>query len=128
MAWFDDIQLKKLDTFQKIKEDELISINVTDKVTTKQFIGFGYEDDAFFYNDENQLTNGAQYISADDLQIRADRIEELAPSVIATLFWWDAISPSRDINKINYDTRKMCDLIKMLEVHQRHSPTGDNSC
>jgi len=118
-AWFDDIQLKKLDTFQEIKEDELISINVTDKVTTKQFIGFGYEDDAFFFNDENQLTNGAQYMSQKDLKLRADRIEELAPSVIATLFWWDAISPSRDVNKISYNTRKMRDLIKTLEVHQK---------
>ncbi len=118
-AWYDDIQLKKLDTFKKIKEGELISVNVTDKVTTKQFIGFGYEDDAFFFNDENQLTNGAQYMSPEDLKLRADRIEELDPSVIATLFWWDAISPSRDINKITYDTRKMRDLIKTLEVHQK---------
>ena len=118
-AWYDDIQLKKLDTFQDIKKGELISVNVTDKITTKQFIGFGYEDDAFFFNDENQLTNGAQYISPEDLKLRADRIEELAPSVIATLFWWDAISPSHDINKITYDTRKMRDLVKTLEVHQK---------
>ncbi len=118
-AWFDDIQLKKLETFQEIKEEELISINVTDKITTKQFIGFGYEDDGFFYNDENQLTNGVQYMSAEDLQLRADRIEELSPSVIATLFWWDAICPSRDVAKIDYQTRKMRDLIKTLEVHQK---------
>jgi len=118
-AWFDDIQLKKLDTFKEIEEGEIISINVTDKVTTKQFIGFGYEDDAIFYNDENQLKDGKQYLTAEDLKLRADRIEELAPSVVATLFWWDAICPSHDFDKITYDTPMMRDLIKTLEVYQK---------
>ncbi len=118
-AYFNDIKLTKIKKFPSLKSDEIISVNITDKITTKQFIGFGYEDDAFFFNDENQKTNGVQYLSAADLKLRNDRIKELNPSVIATLFWWDAISPSHDINKITYDTRKMRDLIKMLEVHQK---------
>jgi len=118
-AYFNDVRLTKIKKFPALKADEIISVNVTDKITTKQFIGFGYEDDAFFFNDENQKTNGAQYLTQADLKLRDDRIKELAPSVIATLFWWDAISPSHDINKITYDTRKMRDFIKMLEVHQK---------
>ena len=118
-AYFNDVKLTKINKFPAVENGETISVNVTDKITTKQFIGFGYEDDAFFFNDENQKTNGAQFLSAADLKLRDDRIKELAPSVIATLFWWDAISPSRDINKITYNTRKMEDFIKMLQVHQK---------
>ena len=118
-SYFNDVKLKKTAEFIAQNPEKIISINVTDKITTKKFIGFGFEDDAFFYNDENQKTNGARYLSATDLKIRSDRIKELAPSVIATLFWWDAISPSRDINNITFNTRKLQDLIKTLQVHQK---------
>jgi len=60
-AYFNDIKLTKIKRFPCLKNDEIISVNITDKITTKQFIGFGYEDDAFFFNDENQKTNGVQY-------------------------------------------------------------------
>ena len=112
-AYFDDIEFKKIKTLQAADSDK-VSVEVTNEVTTDEFIGFGYEDDAFFYTDEN-FRHG---ITEQDVKLRSDRIADLSPGVIATLFWWDTISPTHDVNAITYDTELMRALIRTLRPHQ----------
>jgi hypothetical protein len=112
-AYFDEIELKKIDTLESV-DRQTVAVEVTKEVTTDDFIGFGYEDDAFFYTDEN-FRHG---ITEQDIKLRNDRIVELAPGVIATLFWWDAISPTHDVNHITYDTELMRAMIRTLRPHQ----------
>ena len=113
-AWFDDFQLRKIETFQGVQAGDKVAIEVTNEVTTSQFIGFGYEDDSFFHTDEN-FRHG---ITQEDIELRENRISELAPSVIATIFWWDAISPTRNLNEITYDAELFKALVRTLQVHQ----------
>lgn len=110
-AYFDDIKLEKINTLESA-DKKTVKIEVTNEVTTDDFIGFGFEDDAFFYTKEN-----LEEVNDTDIKMRNERIAELNPSVVATLFWWDAISPTRDINNITYDTEQMKALIRTLRPH-----------
>ncbi len=112
-AYFDDIVFEKIDSFQSV-ENNSPKIHVTNEVTTEDFIGFGFEDDAFFYTQEN-----LSEMNQSDIELRNRRIAELSPSVIATLFWWDAICPDKNLDNVTYDTEQFKALIRTLRPHQQ---------
>lgn len=112
-AWFDDIHVRKLDQLYSAS-GKTIQIEVTSEVITDHFLGFGFEDDPFFFTAVN-LDEG---INPDEIAMREGRIRELNPSVIAMLFWWDSINPSHDLETITYDTELMRALYRVLTVHQ----------
>ncbi len=112
-AYFDHVELQRLKSFRRVDTGR-VQISVADQVITDQFMGFGVEDDAYFFTDEN-FRHG---ISDDDLALRARRIAQLNPAVVATLFWWDAINPAHDLKTITYDTELMRALYRVLAPHQ----------
>ncbi len=113
-AWFDDLHVRKIDQLYSAS-GRAIHVEITSEVITDDFIGFGVEDDPFFFTDEN-LRHG---VSEEEIAMREGRIRELNPSVIAMLFWWDSINPSHDLETITYDTELMHALYRVLEIHQQ---------
>ncbi|MCK5861787.1 MAG: hypothetical protein KAH38_04845, partial [Candidatus Hydrogenedentes bacterium] len=113
-AWFAAPTLTLVESFVDASESN-VSIAVHDSPVIENFIGFGLEDDCYFFTDEN-FRHG---IDAADIALRESRIEELDPKVIATLFWWDAISPSHNLDTVTYDTELMRALYTTLEPHQQ---------
>jgi len=93
-----------------------IDVQVTNHKTVpaEQFIGFGLEDDCFFFLDDN-FRHG---ITDADVELREHRIAELDPKAIATLFWWLSMSPNRTLDEITYDTELMRLFYRILDVHQ----------
>ncbi len=113
-AWFDDVELTLLRTQRSLDADR-VPVHVTDEVVCDSFLGFGYEDDSFFFTEEN-LGRG---IDEDDLALRKRRMDEMDGDTIATLFWWEAISPgTRDVSRITYDTELMRAFYRLLDYHQ----------
>ncbi len=112
-AWFDDIHVRKTEQLYSAS-GKAINVQVSNQTITEEFIGFGFEDDPFFFTTDN-LQHG---ISEEEIAMRDGRIRELNPSVIAMLLWWDSFNPSHDLETITYDTELMRALYRILEVHQ----------
>ena len=113
-AWFDDVHVRKTEQLYSAA-GKPVQIEITNETITEDFMGFGFEDDPFFFTEEN-FRHG---ISDEEVAMREGRIKELNPSVIAMLFWWDTINPAHDLETITYDTDLMRALYRVLEVHQK---------
>jgi len=115
-AWFDQPKLRLLSKRPSVENVKNINIQITDHKTipAKQFIGFGLEDDCFFFMDDN-FRHG---ITDAEVELREHRISELDPKVISTIFWWQSICPSNNIDKITFDTDLMRNMYRMLDTHQ----------
>jgi len=115
-AWFDEPKLRLLSTKPSAKAVKSINIEVTDRKTVpaEQYIGFGLEDDCFFYLDDN-FRHG---ITDAEIELREHRIEELDPKVISTIFWWKSMCPKQSLDEITYDTKLMRMLYRTLDTHQ----------
>lgn len=114
-VWYDQVRLRKLTRKKSVAQSGEIGVKVTNKVTTRDFLGFGVEDDLYFYTDAT-LRHG---VTEADIEERNKRIQDLDPKVIATIFWWDAICPSHNLDEISYESQFMEALYKTLEPHQR---------
>jgi len=112
-AVFKDLRLRYLRRWNPLNQPR-VRVTLTPEVTTPEYLGFGVEDDCFFFTDEN-FRHG---ITPEDIALRNKRITELAPSVIATLFWWNAFCPTHDLTRTTYDTELMRALVQTLAVHQ----------
>ncbi len=113
-AWFADLKLKRLQTWQFFSGGK-VEVKIDTTPTTRNFFGFGVEDDCFFYTDEN-FRHG---ITPADIALRNQRIGELSPSLVATLPWWNSFCPSHDLDKLDFDTPLLRALVKTLRLHQR---------
>lgn len=111
-ADFDNLKLDVLDE-QPAVAGNSVKVDVTGTITTPDFIGFGVEDDCFYFTEEN-----LQHLDESDIALREERIAEMDPSVIATLFWWDAINPSHDLQTLTWDSPLMEALVRTLQVHE----------
>lgn len=115
-AEFADLRLERLSARARVAEAGSLAVRLSDEVTVPadQFLGFGFEDDAFFFTEEN-LGRG---VTPAEVELREARIAELDPGVVATLLWWDAISPERRLDRIDYDNEQMRAFTRMLDTHQ----------
>lgn len=112
-AAFRTVRLRLLSE-QEPLSNETITVSIGKEVTTEDYFGFGVQDDSFYFLEENTRHG----VDDADTALREARIAELDPALTTSLFWWDAISPTRDLDAITYDTELMRVLYRTLAVHQ----------
>ncbi len=113
-ARFRAPSLRRLASLRLAGPGAAVSATISAHPLTRQFLGFGVEDDSFFFTDEN-LRHG---ITPADVALRQRRIAQLNPSVICTLLWWNAFNPSGDLDTLRTDTELMRALVRTLRPHQ----------
>ncbi len=95
--------------------DELVVLTATDEITVPSLIGFGAEDDGWFYNDENRRRG------ADDeaIAIREGRIEWMQPDYVRMFFWYNDWNPTVDGETFTWDSENMQSKYRTLDLYQR---------
>ena len=112
-AYFDNITLKLSRTAGPLPNQK-VSIHYTDRPVQNQFLGFGFEDDPFFFTENNRR----QGVTEEDAKLRQRRIEELSPSLVRMFLFWDAFNPSHDMKTFTDDTDFMRSLFRHLDLYQ----------
>ncbi len=113
-AYFDEVKLTQLDDLDGAGAEATLTAQIASRPHQEDFLGFGLEDDYFFFTEEN-FRHG---VDEEDIQLRKERIAELDPSIIATLIWWDAFNPTRDLKILDTESEQMEAFYRTLKPHQ----------
>lgn len=92
-----------------------VTLTVTDRVVCSSIIGFGAEDDGWFYNDEN----AEHGVTAEDVALHDARIEWMSPDWVRMFFWYKDWNPSGDWETFSFDNSNMQSHCRALDVYQR---------
>lgn len=95
--------------------DETAVITVTDTVTVPALIGFGAEDDGWFYNPHN----AERGVTEADHRVREERITWMQPDWIRSFLWIADWNPSLDLETFDWDTPNMQSQYRTLDLYQR---------
>ena len=114
-AFFDHARLVRLGNVAAGALDGPVTLTVTEEVACPSLIGFGAEDDGWFYNPENAKHG----VTEEDTEIREGRIEWMDPDWVRMFFWYKDWNPSEDWETFTFDTPNMESHYRTLEVYQR---------
>lgn len=92
---------------------ESITVTVTDEISCKSLIGFGAEDDGWFYNPHNAEMG----VNEEDVQLREGRIRWMDPDFIRMFFWYHDWDPELDGN-YTWDSPNMESHYRTLELYE----------
>ncbi len=95
--------------------DGPVTLTVTDKVVCDNFIGFGAEDDGWFYN----KVNAEHGVEEADYAIREGRIDFMQPDWVRMFFWHKDFNPSGDWETFDFETDNMRSHYRTLDQYQR---------
>lgn len=90
-------------------------LTVTDEIACESFIGFGVEDDGWFYAPEN-LAHG---ITQEDVALREGRMGWMRPQWVRMFFWHQDWCPSGDWETFTFDSPNMESHYRTLDLYQR---------
>ena len=114
-AQFDNARLMRLGNVLPEPLEGDVQITVTAEIVCDRLVGFGAEDDGWFYAPEN-LDRG---IGADDIALREKRIAWLDPDWIRMFFWYKDWNPSGDWTTFTFDSPNMQSHCRTLALYQR---------
>lgn len=114
-ALFDNARLTRVDNLRPKPLEGEVTITVTDDVVCTHLVGFGAEDDGWFYAPEN-VDRG---INEHDIALREKRIEWLDPDWIRMFFWYKDWNPSGDWKTFTFDSPNMQSHYRTLSLYQR---------
>ncbi len=114
-AWFDNVMLHKLGSAGADPPEGPVVLTVSDTVTVESLVGFGFEDDGWFYNAEN----AAHGLSEADAALREGRIEWMDPDWVRMFFWYKDWNPSQDWETFTFDSDNMESHYRTLDLYQR---------
>ncbi len=112
---FRNIQLQRVPAETLPPFDGSVMLIVTDEVTVPALVGFGAEDDAWIYNEENR----ARGADETGFALREERIEWMQPDYIRMFFWYNDWNPSVDGETFTWDTDNMQSKYRALDLYQR---------
>ena len=112
-AHFSEMQVTRLPEAGLPPDAEGVVVSVTDEKTT-DLIGFGFEDDGWFYNQEN----AARGVGPDDFRIREERIAWMAPDYVRMFFWYNDWNPSLDAETFTWESDNMLSHYRTLDLYQ----------
>lgn len=114
-AYFRDLRLADLGLPQESPANGTVTVRATDEVVSDALIGFGFEDDGWFYNGENAARG------ADDaaIALREARIAWLEPDWVRMFFWYRDWNPSLDAAAFTWDSDNMRSHYRALDLYQR---------
>lgn len=114
-ADFRKVRLIRLPDRAPAPEADNALITVTGDQTCDALIGFGAEDDGWFYNPEN----AAQGADEAAIALREARIEWMQPDYIRMFFWYNDWNPSLDAETFTWDSPNMRSHYRALDLYQR---------
>lgn len=95
--------------------DGPVTLTVTDDVVCEEFLGFGFEDDGWFYNDEN----AAHGVTEEDYALKERRVEWMDPDRVRMFFWIKDYCPSGNWETFDFDSVNMRSHYRTLDLYQR---------
>lgn len=114
-ALFDDATLRRVGNVSLAPLSGPVTLTVTDDVVCESLVGFGAEDDGWFFSEEN----AAHGVDAADAAVRERRIEYMDPDWVRMFFWYRDWNPSGDWQTFDFDTPNMLSHYKTLDTYQR---------
>ncbi|MBN2311633.1 MAG: hypothetical protein JXR94_21825 [Candidatus Hydrogenedentes bacterium] len=114
-AWFDDAVLEALPRLDARPLDGPVTLTVSAEPTAAPLIGFGAEDDGWFYNPEN----AAHGVTEADWAIREGRIDWMDPDYVRMFVWYKDWNPSGDWETFTFDSANMASHYRTLDQYQR---------
>ncbi|HNT86811.1 MAG TPA: hypothetical protein PKL84_03005, partial [Candidatus Hydrogenedentes bacterium] len=114
-AYFREPVLRDLGAAAEPPEDGVVTVRVTDETVCDALVGFGFEDDGWFYNAENTARG------ADDaaIALREERIAWLAPDWVRMFFWYRDWDPNLDAATFTWDSDNMRSHYRTLDLYQK---------
>lgn len=113
VAYFDTPQVRVLGDEPPPIEGPVI-LTVTPEVVCEKLVGFGAEDDGWFYNDVNRRHG----VEPADYAVRERRIRWLDPDWVRMFMWYPDWCPSGDWETFTWDTPNMQSKYRTLDVYQ----------
>jgi len=114
-AYFDNATLTLLENVATGPIEGPITLTVTDEVVCDSLIGFGAEDDGWFYNPEN----AEHGVTEADWAIRDGRVTWMDPDWIRMFCWYKDWNPSGDWTTFTFDSPNMQSHYRTLDLYQR---------
>ena len=114
-AEFRNVRLTRLPDRAHAPTADYAEITVTQEKTCEALIGFGAEDDGWFYNREN-AARGADEAA---IALREARIEWMQPDYVRMFFWYNDWNPSLDAETFTWDSDNMLSHYRTLDLYQR---------
>jgi hypothetical protein len=116
-ARFDNASLTRSDQAAPAPLNGPVTFDVTREVVCKSLIGFGAEDDGWFYTDEN----ASHGVTPADWAMREGRIDWMDPDWIRMFFWYKDWNPNSDWETFTFDSPNMQSHYRTLDQYQRLS-------
>ncbi|HDP33700.1 MAG TPA: hypothetical protein ENN29_01170 [Candidatus Hydrogenedentes bacterium] len=113
-AHYSDMTVRRLPDPVAPPDAKGVALTFSNEETAK-LIGFGFEDDGWFYNEEN-ARRGA---SEDAVALREKRIEWMRPDYVRMFFWYNDWNPSLDGKTFTWDSDNMLSHYRTLDLYQR---------
>lgn len=114
-AHFDNVRLSAAGNLRVSPLSGPVTLTITDTVVCDDFIGFGFEDDGWFYNPEN----AAKGVTPDDHPIREGRIEWMNPDHVRMFVWIEDYCPTGDWEHFTFDSPNMQSRYRTLDTYQK---------
>ena len=113
-AHFSEMRVMRLGTAGPPPDEQGVVVSLSDEQTTT-LIGFGFEDDGWFYNQEN----AARGVGPDDFRIREERLAWMRPDYVRMFFWYNDWNPSLDAETFTWESDNMLSHYRTLDLYQR---------
>ena len=99
----------------KYRSPGTATLQITDEITCDSLLGFGFEDDGWFYNDVNKKFG----VNEKDYKLNENRIKWLEPDWVRMMFWHREWQP--DVLKTNFtfESVNMKSHYRTLELYQK---------
>jgi hypothetical protein len=114
-GFFTDVTLQVVDRIAEDDAEGPVTLKVTDETVCEGLIGFGFEDDGWFYNTEN-ARHGAD---ESDYAQREARIAWMEPDFVRMFFWYKDWNPGGDWTTFDFDSPNMKSKYRSLDLYQR---------
>ena len=114
-AYFDNAHLARIGNINPTPLTGPVTLTVTDEVVCPSLLGFGAEDDGWFY----APANTDRGVTEEDVKLREARIEWMDPDWTRMFFWHKDWNPSGDWETFTFDSPNMQSHYRTLDLYQR---------
>ena len=114
-AYFANVSLKRTPGVVGAPPEGPVALTATNRVACASLIGFGAEDDGWFYNEMNR----SHGVTEEDCVLREERIRWMDPDYIRMFFWYKDWNPSGDWETFDFDSPNMQSHYRTLDLYQR---------
>ncbi|UCH35847.1 MAG: hypothetical protein JSV65_05700 [Armatimonadota bacterium] len=114
-AFFDTATLVRVGAVSAAPVTGTVTLRATDKVVCDPLIGFGAEDDGWFYSPEN----AGHGVTDEDIAIREARIKWMAPDWVRMFCWYKDWCPSGDWETFTFGSPNMRSHYRTLDLYQK---------